>query len=681
MNPNKMALFDDVLEKRIIREKVNSGELHASLIWNDIADLDLHVVCPSGEHMYFGHKESRCGGWLDVDMNASKVSLEPIENIFWASSPSGVYKIYVHNFNNRTDPKTVFIDPKRKVPFRVRLKRNDKIEWFDGEVGPYESQTCFKFNHTGSGALGSYILLPGSSTPKTIKDICVENNVEYKQGDGFYKLIKKENISKLKDLILYNKLNDTFVIGRSECLQILGLQDDNHTLKPLDILGDYDLYIQSTSATRKIPKETPIIMRSSVRNVLKYRRANDYKLPSYDEVVAGTSQGTSQTIPETSQTIAETSQTIPETSQTIPETSQEILETSQEITEVIPEIYQDSDIIIIHNNWEPTNDFISYDLDHTLIKNKSGKTFPTNSEDITLMYPNVLQKINEKNVVIFTNQYGLLKEKGLNIEEWIKRLKFLTNQITKKYIIFAALGNKGYHKIDNIFYGYRKPDIGMYKRFLEMNGGIQCEQYIGDALGRPNDFSDSDIKFAANCGMLIKSPEQFFLESQEQIPDLPEITFKGYKPSPKWKGKNPDFILFVGSPASGKSTFIQKFFPDYKRVNQDTLKTKAKCLKYTEELLKQNQNIIIDNTNPTKEVRAEYINLAKKYGYTPRIFVKEASRDQSDYLDNLRFHQTGVKLSSVVFNVFYGKYSEPTSMEGNIIKIPFQLEPGTKWYF
>ena len=80
--------------------------------------------------MYFGHKESECGGWLDIDMNAGtnhNFSLEPIENIFWASSPTGHYKIYVHNFNNRIDSKTVFIDPTRKVPFRVRLKRNDKL--------------------------------------------------------------------------------------------------------------------------------------------------------------------------------------------------------------------------------------------------------------------------------------------------------------------------------------------------------------------------------------------------------------------------------------------------------------------------------------------------------------------------------------------------------------------------
>ena len=94
--------------------------------------------------MYCGNKESTCGGWLDVDMNRSsdEVSLEPIENIFWASAPSGHYKFYVHNFCNRTDDKTVFTDPNRLVPFRVKLIQGKTEEWFEGKVGPNEKVTC-----------------------------------------------------------------------------------------------------------------------------------------------------------------------------------------------------------------------------------------------------------------------------------------------------------------------------------------------------------------------------------------------------------------------------------------------------------------------------------------------------------------------------------------------------------
>lgn len=57
-------------------------------------------------------------------MNAGgQASLEPIENVFWASSRNGKYKVYVKNFNNKTDDKTVFTDRNRKVPFRVKMTK------------------------------------------------------------------------------------------------------------------------------------------------------------------------------------------------------------------------------------------------------------------------------------------------------------------------------------------------------------------------------------------------------------------------------------------------------------------------------------------------------------------------------------------------------------------------------
>ena len=124
MEKNTIENNDEIVRIRMERENVNGGELHITLIWNDIADLDLHVITPSNEHIYYANKESKCGGWLDVDMNrGDTISLEPIENIFWASSPSGMYTVYVHNFCNRTDSNTVFTNPQRKVPFRCRLKR------------------------------------------------------------------------------------------------------------------------------------------------------------------------------------------------------------------------------------------------------------------------------------------------------------------------------------------------------------------------------------------------------------------------------------------------------------------------------------------------------------------------------------------------------------------------------
>lgn len=274
-----MTSDEEVVRVRMEREGVNSGELHASLIWNDIADLDLHVITPSGEHLYFGHKESECGGWLDVDMNAGNVSLEPIENIFWASSPSGHYKIYVNNYSNRTDSKTVFTNPERKVPFRVRLKRGENIEWFEGTVGNKEDVPCFEFDHNGSGAVGPFVVIPPNDIDATFEELCNKNKVTYRSGNGYYALKKTEKVSAKKAMVLHNKENDTFVISADECRVILNLpKGENISIKPKDIPDKYRLFIQSTSHNRKIPKDTHVLFKVPIREALKHRMNDIYNL-------------------------------------------------------------------------------------------------------------------------------------------------------------------------------------------------------------------------------------------------------------------------------------------------------------------------------------------------------------------------------------------------------------------
>eukprot|EP00932_Pfiesteria_piscicida_P019578 SRR837773.6402.p1 GENE.SRR837773.6402~~SRR837773.6402.p1 ORF type:complete len:318 (-),score=118.19 SRR837773.6402:29-934(-) len=77
------------------------GSLQVSLMWENGKrrnDLDLHVTPPSGEKVWYMHKNSKCGGVLDVDRRMDAV--KPVENIVWTKkAPRGVYKVAVQNFS------------------------------------------------------------------------------------------------------------------------------------------------------------------------------------------------------------------------------------------------------------------------------------------------------------------------------------------------------------------------------------------------------------------------------------------------------------------------------------------------------------------------------------------------------------------------------------------------------
>lgn len=89
----------DSIKERVKRAggMVENVAMRVSLAWSNTDDLDIHVREPNGNHINFTNKSNK----LDVDMNVSGETREPVENVRWITTSPGMYSVSVHQFRRR----------------------------------------------------------------------------------------------------------------------------------------------------------------------------------------------------------------------------------------------------------------------------------------------------------------------------------------------------------------------------------------------------------------------------------------------------------------------------------------------------------------------------------------------------------------------------------------------------
>jgi hypothetical protein len=158
---DRRADIDAEIKKRVEEAggQYEGVDIRASLLWNNRNDLDLHVITPSGERIYYGNKQSRCGGWLDVDMNVRGETTKPVENIRWATgkAPAGRYRVIVRNYAFHQKKQS-------ETRFQLELEVDGKIQQFKG------SCAAKKTGESSDVEVASFVYDPSAQTAHLNQD-------------------------------------------------------------------------------------------------------------------------------------------------------------------------------------------------------------------------------------------------------------------------------------------------------------------------------------------------------------------------------------------------------------------------------------------------------------------------------------------------------------------------------
>jgi len=126
-------------------QTLGTGAVQVTLQWSSAADLDLHVVDPTGTEISYQQRNASSGGSLDVDSNAGchDAASNPVENVFWPEdgAPSGEYVVSVTYFAECPPGGA------GAQPFTLTVQQDGRIvDQETGTVAPGETAEVTRFS-------------------------------------------------------------------------------------------------------------------------------------------------------------------------------------------------------------------------------------------------------------------------------------------------------------------------------------------------------------------------------------------------------------------------------------------------------------------------------------------------------------------------------------------------------
>ena len=302
------------------------------------------------------------------------------------------------------------------------------------------------------------------------------------------------------------------------------------------------------------------------------------------------------------------------------------------------------------------------DLDHTLITPKGKHVFPKTLDDWKWKNDAVVPKLKDMyynsgyEIVIVSNQ------KKMSSDEVKAKTKMIYDDLQLPFVFIS--GHSDMY--------YRKPQLGLWEVLIEYI--FKDETYIDPSSVFIGD-SEADLYFARNTRTKFIHTDSFFLGVEDakfaKIESAEHPLTKWVSSTshnlPPLRASTKHLVVMVGSPASGKSYYSQELEKKgFLRINKDTMKTDKVAENAFNTGLKDGRNIVIDNTNPTKEARAKWITAAKKASYHITIVWMNFPISVVEYLDNYRiakYKNQEYHVPIVAMRVYYKKLEEPTKQE------------------
>lgn len=324
-----------------------------------------------------------------------------------------------------------------------------------------------------------------------------------------------------------------------------------------------------------------------------------------------------------------------------------------------------------------------FDIDHTLIKPKSGHQRADNSDptDWVWLYPNTVDKLTELHesgkyrVIAFTNQ-GSGK---FDVDIYKTKIKAMQQDVPFLEVRVAHGGTSSV---------YRKPSTKMWFNGVDNNDPKKAF-YVGDAAGRykssileTGDHDACDILFAYNLGIPFYLPEEFFRNDYSYRTKSDAMTSNMYIDHKDMLERTGNVIggidlyadqyvlCMVGIQAAGKSTFSKNLIS---MIGENKLTMVGNDADLAEEevrleaILESGMSCIVDAINTDASKRARWVKIAKKHNVPIICVHMTTNRKMAIGYNSIRSKH----ISEGALNRYNKEFQEPTTSEGfvDIVKI------------